>query len=98
MKVSFVSHRHVWRIYYDITDVEFELISSFWPSLPADIQAAYENPKDKMLVFKGNFFPSQFLFCLWMSKLVGEYFGARNIIFMRGPDGECFCPDCGFLS
>ena len=42
-------------MYYDITDVEFELISSFWPSLPADIQAAYENPKDKILVFKGNF-------------------------------------------
>lgn len=45
----------MWRIYYDIADVEFELISSFWPSLPADIQAAYENPNDKLLVFKGNF-------------------------------------------
>ncbi|XP_072824996.1 matrix metalloproteinase-27 isoform X2 [Vicugna pacos] len=51
-EVMFFKGRHVWRIYYDITDIEFELISSFWPSLPADIQAAYENPKDKILVFK----------------------------------------------
>ncbi|CAK7319086.1 Matrix metalloproteinase-27 [Vulpes lagopus] len=55
-EVMFFKGRHVWRIYYDITDVEFELISSFWPSLPADIQAAYENPKDKMLVFKDDNF------------------------------------------
>lgn len=41
-------------IYYDITDVEFELISSFWPCLPA-IHAAYENPiGSKILVFKGS--------------------------------------------
>ncbi|XP_069325116.1 matrix metalloproteinase-27 [Eulemur rufifrons] len=51
-EVMFFKGRHLWRIYYDITDVEFELISSFWPSLPADLQAAYENPKDKILVFK----------------------------------------------
>ncbi|NIG57934.1 matrix metalloproteinase-27 [Pontoporia blainvillei] len=55
-EVMFFKGRHLWRIYYDITDVEFELISSFWPSLPADIQAAYENPKDKILVFKGFFY------------------------------------------
>ncbi|XP_012787331.2 matrix metalloproteinase-27 [Sorex araneus] len=51
-EVMFFKGRHLWRIYLDITDVEFELISSFWPSLPNDIQAAYENPKDKILVFK----------------------------------------------
>ncbi|XP_003780846.1 matrix metalloproteinase-27 [Otolemur garnettii] len=51
-EVMFFKGRHLWRIYYDITDVEFELIASFWPSLPADLQAAYENPKDKILVFK----------------------------------------------
>ncbi|XP_057604941.1 matrix metalloproteinase-27 isoform X2 [Hippopotamus amphibius kiboko] len=55
-EVMFFKGRHVWRIYYDITDVEFELISSFWPSLPPDIQAAYENPKDKILVFKDDNF------------------------------------------
>ncbi|XP_049634523.1 matrix metalloproteinase-27 [Suncus etruscus] len=48
----FFKGRHLWRMYRDITDVEFELISSLWPSLPNDIQAAYENPKDSILVFK----------------------------------------------
>ncbi|KAM5245966.1 LOW QUALITY PROTEIN: matrix metalloproteinase-27-like [Ctenodactylus gundi] len=51
-EVMFFKGSHVWRIYYDIAEVEFELIASFWPSLPADLQAAYENPKDKILVFK----------------------------------------------
>ncbi|XP_015345431.1 matrix metalloproteinase-27 isoform X1 [Marmota marmota marmota] len=51
-EVMFFKGRHLWRIYYDIANVEFELIASFWPSLPADLQAAYENPKDKILVFK----------------------------------------------
>uniref|UniRef100_F7DG83 Matrix metalloproteinase-27 n=1 Tax=Callithrix jacchus TaxID=9483 RepID=F7DG83_CALJA len=51
-EVMFFKGRHLWRIYYDITDVEFELIASFWPSLPADLQAAYESPRDKILVFK----------------------------------------------
>ncbi|XP_010640352.1 matrix metalloproteinase-27 [Fukomys damarensis] len=51
-EVMFLKGRHLWRIYYDIADVEFESITSFWPSLPADLQAAYENPKDTILVFK----------------------------------------------
>ncbi|XP_070283014.1 matrix metalloproteinase-27 [Myotis yumanensis] len=55
-EVMFFKGRYLWRIYCDITDVEFELISSLWPSLPADIQAAYENPKDKILVFKDDSF------------------------------------------
>ncbi|XP_027436812.1 matrix metalloproteinase-27 isoform X2 [Zalophus californianus] len=55
-EVMFFKGRHVWRIYYDITNVEFELISSFWPSLPGDVQAAYESPKDKILVFKDDNF------------------------------------------
>ncbi|XP_008592420.1 PREDICTED: matrix metalloproteinase-27-like [Galeopterus variegatus] len=50
--VVFIQHRHLWRTYYDIANVEFELIASFWPLLPADLQAAYENPKDKILIFK----------------------------------------------
>lgn len=62
----------MWRIYYDIPDGEFELIASFWPSLPADLQAAYENPKDAMLVFKGNlnhcgfFCPSGYFTGQWL--------------------------------
>ncbi|XP_069852477.1 matrix metalloproteinase-27-like [Dipodomys merriami] len=51
-EVMFFKGRHLWRIYYDIADVEFEPIASFWPFLPADLQAAYENPNDKILVFK----------------------------------------------
>ncbi|XP_060035704.1 matrix metalloproteinase-27 isoform X2 [Erinaceus europaeus] len=55
-EVMFFKGRHLWRIYYDIDDVEYELISSLWPSLPADIQAAYENPKDTILIFKDDNF------------------------------------------
>ncbi|XP_008688372.1 matrix metalloproteinase-27 isoform X2 [Ursus americanus] len=55
-EVMFFKGRHVWRIYYDTSDVECELISSFWPSLPPDVQAAYENPRDKILVFKDDNF------------------------------------------
>ncbi|XP_006834015.1 PREDICTED: matrix metalloproteinase-27 [Chrysochloris asiatica] len=55
-EIMFFKGRYLWRIYYDTTDIEFQLIASFWPSLPANIQAAYENPKDKILIFKdGNF-------------------------------------------
>ncbi|XP_075404843.1 matrix metalloproteinase-27 [Tenrec ecaudatus] len=55
-EIMFFKGRYLWRIYYDITDVEFELIASLWPSLPENIQAAYENPKDKILVFKDDNF------------------------------------------
>ncbi|XP_005077378.1 matrix metalloproteinase-27 isoform X1 [Mesocricetus auratus] len=51
-EVMFFKGRHLWRTYTDIADVEFELIASFWPSLPADLQAAYESPRDQILVFK----------------------------------------------
>ncbi|XP_007944201.1 matrix metalloproteinase-27 [Orycteropus afer afer] len=55
-EIMFFKGRYVWRIYYDIANIEFELIASFWPSLPVDIQAAYENPKDKILIFKDDNF------------------------------------------
>lgn len=51
-EVMFFKGRHLWRTYSDIADVEFESIASFWPSLPADLQAAYESPRDQILVFK----------------------------------------------
>ncbi|XP_021484218.1 matrix metalloproteinase-27 isoform X1 [Meriones unguiculatus] len=51
-EVIFFKGRHLWRLYSGIADVEFELISSFWPSLPAGLQAAYESPRDEILVFK----------------------------------------------
>ena len=53
--ISFcIYFRHFWRKSFRTLEPEFHLISSFWPSLPADIHAAYENPIDKILVFKGN--------------------------------------------
>ncbi|XP_031198894.1 matrix metalloproteinase-27 isoform X2 [Mastomys coucha] len=51
-EVMFFKGRHLWRIYSDIAGAEFEFIDSFWPSLPADLQAAYESPRDEVLVFK----------------------------------------------
>ncbi|XP_076431734.1 matrix metalloproteinase-27 isoform X3 [Peromyscus maniculatus bairdii] len=51
-EVMFFKGRHLWRTYFDIADVEFAFIASFWPSLPADLQAAYESPRDQILVFK----------------------------------------------
>ncbi|XP_023441141.2 matrix metalloproteinase-27 [Dasypus novemcinctus] len=55
-EVMFFKGRHLWRVHDNVPDVEFELIASLWPSLPADVQAAYENPKDKILVFKDDNF------------------------------------------
>ncbi|CAH6777474.1 Mmp27 [Phodopus roborovskii] len=55
-EVMFFKGRHLWRTYFDVADVEFELIASFWPSLPADLQAAYESPRDQILVFKDEHF------------------------------------------
>ncbi|KFV87418.1 Matrix metalloproteinase-27, partial [Struthio camelus australis] len=55
-EVMFLKGRHLWRVYPDNSEVELELISTFWPSLPSGIQAAYENIKDQILFFKGNNF------------------------------------------
>lgn len=82
----FFNHRHIWRIYYDITDVEFELIASFWPTLPTDLQAAYENPKDRILVFKGKLSHYDFSLFFWMSELDSGYFVVKSIIFMHEPN------------
>ncbi|XP_008828130.1 matrix metalloproteinase-27 [Nannospalax galili] len=51
-EIMFFKGSHFWRVYCELADVEFELIPSFWPSLPTDLQAAYESPRDKVLVFK----------------------------------------------
>ncbi|XP_072192957.1 matrix metalloproteinase-27-like [Excalfactoria chinensis] len=55
-EVIFLKGRRLWRVYPDNSEVELELISAFWPSLPSGIQAAYENMKDQILFFKGNNF------------------------------------------
>ncbi|KGL80217.1 Matrix metalloproteinase-27, partial [Tinamus guttatus] len=53
-EIIFLKGRHLWRVYPDNSEVELELISAFWPSLPSGIHAAYENVKDQILFFKGN--------------------------------------------
>ncbi|XP_004469578.2 stromelysin-1 [Dasypus novemcinctus] len=53
----FFKDRHFWRISYQIPEPEFHLISSFWPSLPSGVDAAYEvTSKDTVFIFKGNQF------------------------------------------
>ncbi|NXO03044.1 MMP27 protein, partial [Rhinopomastus cyanomelas] len=55
-EVVFLKGRHLWRVYPDSSEVERELVSTFWPTLPPGIEAAYENTKDQILFFKGNKF------------------------------------------
>ncbi|XP_028581995.2 matrix metalloproteinase-27-like [Podarcis muralis] len=55
-EIIFLRGRHLWRVYPSHSEVDFESISTFWPSLPSNIQAAYENMKDQLLFFKDNHF------------------------------------------
>uniref|UniRef100_G1LUD0 Stromelysin-1 n=1 Tax=Ailuropoda melanoleuca TaxID=9646 RepID=G1LUD0_AILME len=56
--ISFsVCFRHFWRKSLRTLEPGFYLISSFWPSLPSGLDAAYEETsKDIVFVFKGNQF------------------------------------------
>ncbi|KAM9390165.1 LOW QUALITY PROTEIN: matrix metalloproteinase-27-like [Phaethornis superciliosus] len=55
-EIIFLKGRHLWRVYPDTSEVEHELVSALWPTLPSGIQAVYENMKDQILFFKGNQF------------------------------------------
>ncbi|XP_004626203.1 stromelysin-1 [Octodon degus] len=56
-EILFFKDRHFWRKSLRKPDPELYLISSFWPSLPSGVDAAYEvTSKDTVLVFKGNQF------------------------------------------
>ncbi|NXH17421.1 MMP27 protein, partial [Bucco capensis] len=55
-EVIFLKGRHLWRVYPDNLEAEHELISTFWPTVPAAIEAVYENTRDQILAFKGNKF------------------------------------------
>ncbi|XP_045674095.1 stromelysin-1-like [Phyllostomus hastatus] len=53
----FFKDRHFWRKSLRILEPEFHLISSFWPSLPSGVDAAYEDTsKDIVFIFKRNQF------------------------------------------
>uniref|UniRef100_H0X273 Stromelysin-1 n=1 Tax=Otolemur garnettii TaxID=30611 RepID=H0X273_OTOGA len=54
-EVLFFKDRHFWRKSFRTLKPEFHLISSFWPSLPSGLDAAYEvTSKDTVFLFKGN--------------------------------------------
>uniref|UniRef100_A0A8D0GH08 Matrix metallopeptidase 27 n=1 Tax=Sphenodon punctatus TaxID=8508 RepID=A0A8D0GH08_SPHPU len=55
-EIMFLKGRHLWRVYPNYSEAELELISTFWPSLPSGIEAAYENTNDQVLFFKDNKF------------------------------------------
>ena len=53
----YIFFRHFWRKSFRTLVPEFHLISSFWPSLPSGIDAAYEViSKDSVFIFKGNYY------------------------------------------
>ncbi|XP_026361070.3 stromelysin-1 [Ursus arctos] len=56
-EILFFKDRHFWRKSLRTLEPGFYLISSFWPSLPSGLDAAYEDTsKDIVFVFKGNQF------------------------------------------
>ncbi|KFO25635.1 stromelysin-1 [Fukomys damarensis] len=56
-EILFFKDRYFWRKSLRTPEPEFYLISSFWPSLPSGVDAAYEvTSKDTVFVFKGNQF------------------------------------------
>ncbi|XP_006150149.1 stromelysin-2 [Tupaia chinensis] len=54
-EVLYFKDRYVWRRRRQDLEPEFHFISTFWPFLPSDVDAAYEG-KDTLFVFKGNKF------------------------------------------
>ncbi|XP_005300411.2 matrix metalloproteinase-18-like [Chrysemys picta bellii] len=54
-ELLFFKGRYFWRKHPQMTEVELNFISLFWPSLPSGIQAAYENvERDQVFLFKEN--------------------------------------------
>ncbi|KAM9221312.1 stromelysin-1-like [Dugong dugon] len=56
-EILFFKGRHFWRKSFRALETGFNLISSFWPSLPSGVDAALEvTSKDTVFIFKGNQF------------------------------------------
>ncbi|XP_075448534.1 matrix metalloproteinase-18-like [Ascaphus truei] len=52
--ILFFKEKNFWRKVPQNSEVRYHFINSFWPSLPSDIEAAYEcQEKDQVLLFKG---------------------------------------------
>ncbi|KAE8627628.1 hypothetical protein XENTR_v10007072 [Xenopus tropicalis] len=53
-ELIFFLNRFIWRKHPQASEAELMFVQTFWPSLPNDIDAAYENPiTEQILVFKG---------------------------------------------
>lgn len=56
-EIIFFKDKHFWRKHPAVREVDFDLVSLFWPRLPSGVDAVYEIPEeDKILLFKGNEF------------------------------------------
>ncbi|XP_004689109.1 PREDICTED: stromelysin-1 [Condylura cristata] len=56
-EILFFKDRHFWRKQLSVPETEFHSISSFWPSLPSGIDAAYEvTSRDTVFIIKGKQF------------------------------------------
>ncbi|XP_060232887.1 stromelysin-1 [Meriones unguiculatus] len=56
-EILFFKDRHFWRKSLRTPEPGFHLISSFWPSLPSNVDAAYEvTYRDTVFIFKGSQF------------------------------------------
>ncbi|XP_053169165.1 stromelysin-1-like [Hemicordylus capensis] len=56
-EILFFKDKHFWRKHPRLTEIEFNMISSFWSFLPSGIEAVTENEdKDETFIFKGNQF------------------------------------------
>nr|XP_005998667.2 PREDICTED: matrix metalloproteinase-18-like [Latimeria chalumnae] len=54
-EVFFFKDRFLWRKHPQATNIELSLIAFYWPSIPSNIDAAYDNvEKDAILIFKGS--------------------------------------------
>ncbi|XP_066474893.1 stromelysin-1-like [Tiliqua scincoides] len=54
-EIMFFKDKHFWRKHLQYTEIELNLISSFWSFLPSGVDAVSENnDKDEIFVFKGN--------------------------------------------
>uniref|UniRef100_A0A8C3BHQ7 Collagenase 3 n=1 Tax=Cairina moschata TaxID=8855 RepID=A0A8C3BHQ7_CAIMO len=56
-EIMFFKDKHFWRKHPAVREIDFHLVTSFWPWLPSGVDAAYEIPeKDETHLFKGNEF------------------------------------------
>nr|O13065.1 RecName: Full=Matrix metalloproteinase-18; Short=MMP-18; AltName: Full=Collagenase-4; Short=xCol4; Flags: Precursor [Xenopus laevis]AAB53148.1 collagenase 4 precursor [Xenopus laevis] len=54
-ELIFFVKRFLWRKHPQASEAELMFVQAFWPSLPTNIDAAYENPiTEQILVFKGS--------------------------------------------